>query len=61
MKEYALYKGDECLGIGTLEELSIKFGIKRKTLLFYKTPAYLKRRANSKNYRVLVDLGDEEE
>lgn len=60
MKEYALYKGEECLGIGTLKELSIKFKIKKRTLLFYKTPSYLKRRKNSKNYRILIDLGMED-
>ena len=59
-KEYALYKGEDCIGIGTLEELSAKFNIKKKTLLFYKTPSYLKRRKCSKNYRILIDIDMED-
>lgn len=35
MKEYALYKGDKLLDIGTLKELSDKFKVKTRTLLFY--------------------------
>ncbi|HIQ91029.1 MAG TPA: hypothetical protein IAB27_05350 [Candidatus Coprosoma intestinipullorum] len=52
-KEYALYKGDELLGIGTLNELSKRFGIKIKSLLFYQTPAY-KRRTSEKRGKRLV-------
>ena len=53
---YVLYKGEDQLAEGNLDELSEKFKIKRKTLLFYQSPAYLKRRLtiNNKNYRVLV-------
>lgn len=32
-KEYALYKGDELLDMGTLDYLSKKFNIKRKSLV----------------------------
>ena len=39
-KEYALYKGDELLGVGTVEELSKELGIKKSTLHFYASPAY---------------------
>ena len=41
-KEYALYKGDELLGLGTLQELSKQFEIKIKSLLFYLTTDYKK-------------------
>ena len=53
---YVLYKGEEQLAEGSLDELAEKFKVKRKTLLFYQSPAYLKRRStiNNKNYRVLV-------
>nr|DAW57755.1 MAG TPA: hypothetical protein [Caudoviricetes sp.] len=53
-KEYALYKGDNLLKIGTAEEL----GIKRETVLFYKSPAYNKRTNPDKSLR-LVALDEE--
>lgn len=52
-KEYALYKGDELLGIGTLETLSKEFGIKIKSLLFYQTPTYKKRTSEKKGKRLI--------
>lgn len=57
-KEYALYKGEELIIIGTIEEIAKAQGVKRKTILFYQTPAYLKRHENSHigNYKVLVKL-----
>lgn len=60
-KEYALYKGDTCLAIGTIEELAKKFNVQKKTLHFYKAPAHLKRAQKSRkgNYRVLVDIDEE--
>lgn len=58
MKEYALYKGEECLAIGTRKELAKQFNIKLKTIDFYKSPAYLKRKqkSNKGNYIVVVCL-----
>lgn len=52
-KEYALYKGEELLSIGTLQELSKQFGIKIKSLLFYQTPAYKKRTSEKKGKRLV--------
>lgn len=52
-KDYALYKGDELLGIGTLEALSKEFGIKIKSLLFFKTPTYKKRTSERKGKRLI--------
>lgn len=54
MKVYALYKGEEILAIGTIKELSDKFDVKRKTLLFYQTPVNKKR--DKGNRRVLVKI-----
>lgn len=54
MKEYALYKGETCLGIGTITELSKKFKVKEKTIKFYKTPSYKKRIKRGKNRRELI-------
>ncbi|MBC1615408.1 hypothetical protein HB904_04365 [Listeria booriae] len=41
--EYALYQGDDLLKIGTADELAEYKQVKRKTILFYATPAYRKR------------------
>lgn len=42
MKEYALYKGEKCLAIGTIKEIATQMKIKIKTIHFYKTPTYKK-------------------
>ena len=52
-KVYALYKGDEQLAEGTLDELIKIFNVKRKTLLFYQSPVHCERRNKGKS-RVLV-------
>lgn len=57
-KIYAMYKGEKCLGIGNIIQLSKQLKIKYKTLLFYKTPTYKKRLENSKNRRELILIDD---
>ena len=52
MKEYALYRGDEFLKIGTLEELANYLKVERRTILFYASPTYLKR-TNGNGYVVV--------
>lgn len=52
-KVYALYKGDELLDVGTLEYLSKKFNIKKRTLLFYQSLAYRKRTSERKGRRLI--------
>lgn len=54
--EYALYKGDELLGIGTLKELANKTGVKPSAIYFYISPTYRKRSGESKNRRILIKL-----
>ena len=54
-KEYALYKGEELLAIGTKKELADKFNVKEATITFYMTPTKLKRN-KSGNCRVVVAL-----
>lgn len=56
MKQYALYKGDTLLAIGNISQIANKMGVKYRTIAFYKTPTYLKRRETGKNYRELVEL-----
>lgn len=65
MKEYALYKGDDILAIGTIAEIAKELGVKKNTIAYYKTQAYqnrLRRRnALNGNVRRLILLDDEEE
>lgn len=52
MTEYALYKGEELLKIGTLDELAEFRKVKRETIFFYTTPTYRKR-TTEKGIRVI--------
>lgn len=54
MNEYALYKGDELLDVGTLEYLAKKFNVKIKTLLFYQTPTQKKRTSENKDKKCKI-------
>ena len=56
MKEYALYKGEECLAIGTIKEIANKMKVKEETIYFYTTPTYKKRCKKSKNRRELIKV-----
>lgn len=56
MKIYALYKGEKLIADGTLLQIAHKTGVKLRTIQFYKTPTYKRRRKNGKNYRELVEL-----
>lgn len=60
IKEYALYKGEEILAIGTIAYIARVTGVKRETIAYYKTQAYqnrLKRRnAFNGNVRALVAI-----
>lgn len=54
-KEYALYKGEKLLGIGTKKELAEMLGVKTSTINFYRSPAY-KKRTNDLKSRRLVEI-----
>ena len=54
LKKYALYKGDELIAEGTIEQISQKMGIPQNTVRFYKTPAS-KRRYNPETRTALVE------
>lgn len=63
MNEYALYKGDELIKIGTIKEIAEHEGVKEDTIKFYKTPVYKKRvsqRERSKAPRILIKLDEED-
>lgn len=59
-KEYALYRGEEILCIGTVDEIAEKQGIRPETIYFYTTPAHQKRRANSKNAMIAIEIEDDD-
>lgn len=60
MKEYALYKGEECLAIGTIKEIAEKLKIKEDTVKFYGMKSY-KERTTEKNRRLIVLESEEED
>lgn len=43
MKDYALYKGDKFIDLGSVKYLAKKMNVKEKTIKFYSTPTYQKR------------------
>ena len=45
---YAVWKGDQCIAIGTAKELAKKFGVTAKTIRWYASPA-AKRRDNGRH------------
>mgnify|MGYP001420577242 CR=1 FL=1 len=55
MKEYAIYKGEEILAIGTLQEIAASLCVEIETVKFYGMPSYLKRVKGDKA-RELVEL-----
>lgn len=63
---YALYKGEECLSIGTKEEISKELNITMQTLNFYTTKAYQKRIEKQRHlckdgFRELIRIDEDEE
>ena len=61
--QYAMYKGEECLAIGSAKEICEEMGISIKTFWHYRTGAYKKRIANRKarNYRTIIRIDTEDE
>lgn len=63
-KVHALYKGEELLADGTIEEIAEKLNVQPETVLFYGTNVYKRRltgRKNPENCRELVCLDDDED
>lgn len=48
LPEYAVYKGEEIIAMGTRREIAEKLGVKITTVRFWSTPANRKRIANRK-------------
>lgn len=62
MKEFAIYKGEEFLFIGTAQECAEHLNVKTDTIRYYASPAYLRKleRRKARNYLIAVRLDDEE-
>jgi hypothetical protein len=56
--EYALYKGDKFINIGTKEYLAKLLNVRKETIEFYASPTKLKR--NKDNGYVVVRIDDDE-
>lgn len=54
-KEYALYKGEELIAMGTKREIAEQLGVSASTIGYYGTPVYARRTSESKGRR-LVEL-----
>lgn len=59
-KIYALYKGDNYITDGTIEELAEYLKVKPSTIRFYTTPTY-KKRMNLENAINVVCIGKDEQ
>ena len=44
--EYAMYKGEECLAIGTTKEICKAMNIKKNTFQYYRSKQYRERLEN---------------
>ena len=54
--QYAMYKGDECLAVGTAEEICKQMNISIKTFHFYRTRSYKKVAKNSQKRRRIFKI-----
>ncbi len=62
--EYAIYKGDECLSVGTKDEICEELGIKPQTFAYYRSISYKKRvanrtRRNGVGYRTIIRIDND--
>ena len=58
MKEYALYKGDSLISIGTIKEIAEDTGVKPETIYFYKSAVY-QNRGTGRNRKQLIIIEDD--
>ncbi|MBQ1793681.1 MAG: hypothetical protein II006_03405 [Peptostreptococcaceae bacterium] len=60
-KEYALYKGDQFIMIGTAKEIAKERNVCEKSIQFYATPTYKSRYKNRKYEKTyfLVEVDNE--
>lgn len=59
LRQYALYRGDEFVDLGTAEYLAGLMGVKPETVRFLATPTYAKRR--TEGCAIVIRIDDKEE
>lgn len=65
LRDYALYRGDKLITVGTAVELAEELGVQPKTIQFLSTPAYqrrmdaAKRPRGNRKYTVKLEEDDE--
>ncbi|WP_275781911.1 hypothetical protein [Latilactobacillus curvatus] len=55
--EYAVYKGDKFIDLGTADYLANKFGVPRKTIWYWTAPAYWRK--NKGNSLIAIRIEDD--
>ena len=55
-KEYALYKGDSFITMGTIEEIAKKLNRSFRTIYYYTTSQYKLRCKNSFNRLTMIEI-----
>lgn len=55
-KEYALYKGDDFITMGTIQEIADKLNLSFKTIYYYTTPLYKRRCKNSYKRLMMIEI-----
>lgn len=61
-KEYAVYKGESLICIGTMLECAQHMGVLPETVRYYMTPAYqrkLAKRKKARNYITVTELEED--
>lgn len=61
LTEYALYKKDDLLAVGTIKEIAKQMKITELTLRKYSTPSFLNRGRGAENRRRLIRLEDDDD
>lgn len=58
--EFALYKGDNLLSMGTIEEIAKEMNIKESTVLFYRTPSSIAKYNGRGRVLIPIEYDDTE-
>lgn len=56
IKEYTLYKGNDLLAMGTIQQIAEQMKVKDRTIKFYTTPTYKRRCKDSFKRLTIVKI-----
>lgn len=59
--EFAVYRGDDFITLGTANECAKQLGVTAQSIKFYASPTYKNRNKDGGNSLVVIRLEDEEE